>query len=107
MALLSNAIPALAHREGGAWRLDKWFGSGEAWTYPAAEWRVRLRAPARVRIAAPGVLQPDGSRLVANGRDYSFAAGRLRSRSADVAGVAVTAWRCARRRRASSAARWR
>ena len=45
----------------GAWRLDKWFGSGEAWTYPAAEWRVRLTAPDRVRIAAPGVLQPDGS----------------------------------------------
>jgi hypothetical protein len=92
VALLSNAIPALAHREDGAWRLDKWFGSGEAWTYPAAEWRVRLDAPARVRIAAPGVLQPDGSRLLRNGRDYSFAAGRLRSRSAEVAGVAVTAW---------------
>ena len=47
VALLSNAIPAIAHREGGAWRLDKWFGSGEAWTYPAAEWRVRLDAPGR------------------------------------------------------------
>ena len=60
VALLSNAIPAIAHREDGRWRLDKWFGSGEAWTYPAAEWRVRLTAPDRVRIAAPGVLQPDG-----------------------------------------------
>ena len=92
VALLSNALPALAHREGGAWRLDRWFAFGEAWTYPAAEWRVRLDAPAAVRIAAPGVLQPDGTRLVAQGRDYSFAAGRLRSRAATVAGVAVTAW---------------
>jgi hypothetical protein len=92
VALLSNAIPAIAHREDGRWRLDRWFGSGEAWTYPAAEWRVRLTAPDRVRIAAPGVLQPDGARLLRGGRDYSFAAGRLRKRSARVAGVAVSAW---------------
>ena len=92
VALFSNAIPAIAHREGGAWRLDKWYGSGEAWTYPAAEWRVRLTAAGGFRIAAPGVLQPDGSRLVQHGRDYSFAAGKLRSASATVGGVAVTAW---------------
>ena len=92
VALLSNAIPALAHREAGAWRLDRWFRFGEAWTYPAADWRVRLEAPAAVRIAAPGVLQPDGARVVQQGRDYSFAAGRLRSRAATVGGVAVTAW---------------
>ncbi len=38
------------------------------------------------------MLQPDGSRLVQNGRDYSFAAGKLRSAAATVGGVAVTAW---------------
>ena len=92
VALLSNAIPAIAHREHDRWRLDRWFGEGEAWTYPAAEWRVRLRAPERVRIAAPGVPQPDGWRLLLDGRDYSFAAGALRRASAEVAGVDVIAW---------------
>jgi len=92
VALLSNAIPAIAHREHDRWRLDRWFGEGEAWTYPAAEWRVRLRAPERVRIAAPGVPQPDGWRLLLDGRDYSFAAGALRRAFAEVAGVDVTAW---------------
>ena len=53
--------------------------SGEAWTYRRG-WRVRLDAPgAASGSRAPGVLQPDGSRLRRNGRDYSFAAGRLRS----------------------------
>ena len=42
LALLSNAIPALAHLEGGRWRLDRYFGAGESWTYPAADWTVRL-----------------------------------------------------------------
>jgi hypothetical protein len=92
MALLSNAIPALAHLEGGRWRLDRYFPQGEAWTYPAADWTVRLDAPAGVSVAAPGVLQPDGSRHLQRGRDYSFAAGRLTSRRATVDGVAVTFW---------------
>lgn len=92
VALLSNAIPALAHLEGGAWRLDRYFPVGEAWTYPAADWRVRLDAPRGVRVAAPGVLQPDGSRLLSRGRDYSFAAGRMRSLRARIAGVDVTVW---------------
>jgi hypothetical protein len=92
VALLSNAIPALAHLEGGAWRLDRYFDSGEAWTYPAADWSVRLDAPRGVAVAAPGVLQPDGSRRLERGRDYSFAAGRLRSRRVDIGGVDVTVW---------------
>ena len=92
VALLSNAAPALAHLEQGRWRLDRYFGGGEAWTYPAADWTVRLRGPAGVAVAAPGTLQPDGSRRLERARDYSFAAGRLRSLRADVAGVAVTVW---------------
>ncbi len=92
VALLSNAIPALAHLEGGAWRLDRYFPIGEAWTYPAADWTVRLDPPRGVRVAAPGVLQPDGSRRVERGRDYSFAAGRMRSVRARIAGVDVTVW---------------
>jgi hypothetical protein len=92
VALLSNAIPALAHLEGGAWRLDRYFPIGEAWTYPAADWTVRLDAPRGVKVAAPGVLQPDGSRHVERGRDYSFAAGRMRSIRARIADVDVTVW---------------
>jgi hypothetical protein len=92
VALLSNAIPALAHLERGAWRLDRYYDSGEAWTYPAAEWTVRLDPPPGTAVAAPGVLQPDGSRRLEHGRDYSFAAGRLRSRRVDIGGVAVTVW---------------
>jgi hypothetical protein len=92
VALLSNAIPALAHLERGAWRLDRYFGSGETWTYPAADWTVRLDPPRGIRVAAPGVLQPDGSRRLERGRDYSFAAGRLRSASRRIGGVAVTVW---------------
>jgi hypothetical protein len=92
VALLSNAIPALAHLEGGGWRLDRYFPIGEAWTYPAADWRVRLDPPRGVRVAAPGVRQPDGSRLLERGRDYSFAAGRMRALRARVAGVDVTVW---------------
>jgi hypothetical protein len=92
MALLSNAIPALAHLEGGAWRLDRYYNSGEAWTYPAADWTVRLDPPRGIAVAAPGVLQPDGSRRLEHGRDYSFAAGRLRSRRVEIGGVAVTVW---------------
>ena len=91
-ALLSNAIPALAHLEGGRWRLDRYFPLGEAWTYPIADWRVKLTAPRGVAVAAPGVLQPDGSRRIAQGRDYSFAAGRLRSVGAEIDGIDVTVW---------------
>jgi hypothetical protein len=92
VALLSNALPALAHLEGGAWRLDRYFGSGEAWTYPAADWTVRLDAPPGIAVAAPGVLQPDGSRRLERGRDYSFAAGRMRVLRATIDGVAVSVW---------------
>jgi hypothetical protein len=92
MALVSNAVPALAHLEDGRWRLDRWYGGGEAWTYPAAEYRVAIHAPPGISVAAPGVRQPDGSRLLEHGRDYSWAAGRMRQRSATVEGIAVTAW---------------
>ena len=91
-ALLSNAIPALAHLEGGAWRLDRYFPLGESWTYPIADWRVKLDPPRGIAVAAPGVPQPDGSRRIAQGRDYSFAAGRLRSLGATIGGVDVTVW---------------
>ena len=53
---------------------------------------MRLDAPPGVAVAAPGVLQPDGSRRLERGRDYSFAAGRLRSVGATIAGVDVTVW---------------
>ena len=92
LALLSNAIPALAHREDGRWRLDHYFGAGEAWTYPAAEWTVRLDPPPGTQVAAPGVLGPDGVRRLAHGRDFSFAAGPLRSLAATIDGVRVTVW---------------
>jgi hypothetical protein len=92
VALLSNAIPALAHLEAGAWRLDRYFAYGEAWTYPTADWTVRLDAPRGIAVAAPGVVQPDGSRRLEKGRDYSFAAGRLRALRGRIGGVAVTVW---------------
>jgi hypothetical protein len=92
LALLSNAIPALAHLEAGAWRLDRYFPFGEAWTYPAADWTVRLDPPHGIAVAAPGVRGADGSRHLERGRDYSFAAGRLDSLTATVAGVQVTVW---------------
>ena len=78
MALLSNAIPALAHLEGGRWRLDRYFPLGEAGPTRRPSWTVRLDAPRGVSVAAPGVVQPDGSRRLERARDYSFAAGRLR-----------------------------
>ncbi len=102
VALLSNALPVLAHREGGRWRLDRWFPIGEAWTYPAADWRVRLRAPRGVALAAPGVLQSDGTRTISKGRDYSWAAGRLRPLRAAIRGIAVTVWDARNRPRAES-----
>jgi hypothetical protein len=93
LSLFSNALPALAHREGGRWRLDRYFGSGEAWTYPAADFSVRLRPPAGVDVAAPGVRQPGGFRALSRGRDYSWAAGwRLRRLRTRAAGVDVTVW---------------
>jgi len=101
VALLSNAIPALAHLEGGAWRLDRYFPTGEAWTYPAADWTVRLDPPRGVAVAAPGVRQPDGSRRVERGRDYSFAAGRMRRIRAQVDGVDVSVWGARGRPRAA------
>jgi peptidase M1-like protein len=99
VALLSNAIPALAHLEGGVWRLDSYYDSGEAWTYPAADWTVRLDAPRGIAVAAPGVLQPDGSRRLERGRDYSFAAGRMRARRGRIDGVAVSVWGATSRQR--------
>ena len=81
LALLSNALPALAVREGGQWRLDPYFPLGEAWVYPTADWRVRLRAPRGIDVAAPGVSVGGGVRHLANGRDYSFAAGRSAPRA--------------------------
>jgi hypothetical protein len=98
-ALFSNAIPVLAHLEAGSFRLDRHYEGGEAWTYPAADWTVKLGAPAGVSVAAPGVVGPDGSRRLERGRDYSFAAGRLRSVRSVVDGVAVTVWGAATRRR--------
>jgi hypothetical protein len=92
IALFSNAIPVLAHLEGGRFRLDRYFPFGEAWTYPAADWSVRLGAPRGISVAAPGVRRPDGGRRLARGRDYSFAAGRLRSIAETIDGVAVTVW---------------
>ena len=92
IGLFSNAIPALAHLEGGRFRLDRYFPLGEAWTYPAAHWTVRLDAPPGISVAAPGVRGPDGARRLERGRDYSFAAGRLRSIGATIDGVAVTFW---------------
>jgi hypothetical protein len=93
MALLSNALPALAVREAGAWRLEPYFSLGEAWVYPTADWRVRLRTPRGVDVAAPGVPVGDGVRHLANGRDYSFAAGRgLRRMRATIDGIRVTVW---------------
>ena len=97
-AFFSNAIPALAHLEGGTFRLDRYFPEGEAWTYPAADWHVRLDAPSGVSVAAPGVRQADGSRRLEHGRDYSFVAGRLRSVHDDIGGVAVTVWGASGRR---------
>jgi hypothetical protein len=98
MALFSNAVPALAHLEGGRFRLDRYFPVGEAWTYPAADWTVRLDAPRGVAVAAPGVRMADGSRRLARGRDYSFATGRLRSIAATIDGVRVTVWGVSSRR---------
>jgi hypothetical protein len=92
VALLSNALPALAHLEGGAWRLDRFFGSGETWTYPTADWTVRLDPPRGIKVAAPGVLREDGSRRLERGRDYSFAAGPMRVRRDRIDGVTVSAW---------------
>ena len=88
LALLSNAIPALAPLEGGMWRLDRYFPLGEAWTYPAADWTCAARR-------APGVASRRAGRAAGRrqppartGRDYSFAAGRLRAFRATVDGVA-------------------
>jgi hypothetical protein len=102
LALFSNALPALAHREGGRWRLDRYFASGEAWTYPAADFLVRLAAPRGVDVAAPGVRQAGGFRRLSRGRDYSWAAGtRLRRLGATGAGGGVTGGGPRRRPRAS------
>ncbi len=93
MALLSNALPALAVREAGAWRLEPYFSLGEAWVYPTADWRVRLRATRGVKIAAPGVAVGGGVRHLSNGRDYSFAAGRgLKRLRATIDGIHVSVW---------------
>jgi aminopeptidase N len=53
---------------------------------------VRLDGPPGISVAAPGVPQPDGSRRLERGRDYSFAAGRLRSLAGVIDGIAVTVW---------------
>jgi hypothetical protein len=93
LALLSNSLPALAVREAGAWRLEPYFSPGEAWVYPTADWRVRLRAPRGIDIAAPGVRVGGGVRHLSDGRDYSFAAGRgLRRMRATIDGIRVSVW---------------
>jgi len=101
VALLSNAVPALAHLEGGRWRLDRYFAFGEAWTYPAAAWDVKLDAPPGISVAAPGVRGADGRRRLARGRDYSWAAGALHRLRARVGPTDVTVWGAATARRAS------
>jgi len=54
MAMFSNALPALAHLEAGAFRLDRYYSGGEAWTYPAADWTVRLDPVDVLPIPAAG-----------------------------------------------------
>ena len=101
LALFSNALPALAHREGGRWRLDRYFASGETWTYPAADYVVRLTpARGRGRGGARRPRRPADSAALSRGRDYSWAAGtRLRRLRGRVAGVDVTVWASRRRPR--------
>ena len=68
LALLSNAIPALAHLEGGRWRLDRYFPLGRGVDVPDRGLaRAARRRRRGVAVAAPGVLQPDGSRRIAHG----------------------------------------
>jgi peptidase M1-like protein len=92
VALFSNAIPVLAHLEGGVFRLDRYFAGGEAWTYPAASWTVWLHPPKGVEVAAPGAHLLPGEHELLSARDFSFAAGRLRSLRRVVDGLTVTAW---------------
>ncbi len=53
---------------------------------------MRLDPPPGTQVAAPGVLGAGGVRRLQHGRDFSFAAGRLRSKAATIDGVRVTVW---------------
>ena len=110
VALLSNADPRARAPRGRA-RGGSTAGSASARRGPTRPRSGACGSTRRRRVADRGAGRAPARRqrgCVEHGRDYSFAAGRLRTRAADVAGVAVTAWAPrAAPRAASCAGRWR
>ena len=101
LALFSNALPALAHREGGRWRLDRYFHSGEAWTYPAADFAGPARpARGRGRGGARRARRPAAS--AALGRGPRLLVGRGDA-PAPAAGAGRRAWTSRSGRRGGAA----
>ncbi len=101
-ATLGNALPILAVRDAGGWRLDPYSATGESFYSLAADWRLRLVHSSAVTVPVTG---SSTSRRLAGGlvattvvarrvRDVAFAAGPYAvSRTTAPTGVVIRAWR--------------
>jgi hypothetical protein len=97
VAFLGNVIPVLAVEDANGLHLERYSGLGESFYSLSASWDARLRLPARLRAATTGAVSSDrvaGRERTLRvhsdqARDFALAVGRLRRRSASVAGVKV------------------
>lgn len=99
--LFGNALPVLAQRDRGAWRLPRYSPNGESWVTTWASYRLTLRHPAALQVAASGTttteLQSDGATAITrsslDGREAFWAVGPMESAVAQTArGTVVRVW---------------
>lgn len=95
--LLGNVVPLLAVEDERGLHLDPYSALGESFYSLSARWDATLRLPAGLRAATTGGVRSERvtrrSRLLTvrsyQARDFALAIGRLRAKTARVAGVRV------------------
>lgn len=99
--LFGNALPSLAQRDLGGWRLPPYSANGESWVTTWARYRLTLRHPAALQVAASGTtttsLTGDGATAITrselDGRDAFWAIGPMDAEVVQTArGTTVRVW---------------
>jgi hypothetical protein len=100
VAMLGNALPILAVREGASWHLEPYTAFGESFFSLAGRFRVTLDVPIGLKTPATGVMvekQRSGGRVARtfgahDVRDFAWAAGNLRSVGGRAGHAEVRIW---------------
>ena len=101
VAMIGNALPVLAIRDGEGWHLDPYSVVGDSFYSQVADWRVALDHPVAIRVPATGV-GTDGPRhgdrvtttyVAPRVRDFGWVAGPLGEVDGrDANGVLIRTW---------------